>query len=328
MNGTRLSLVVTVVTCALLLVSVPASAQVDLTGIWASRLYEDYIDRGPGTDLVDYTGVPLNDEARAKALTYDPTVYAMEERQCYFNPPQAFSFLPQGLRIWNEVNSLGQIIAWRIGGSPERADMTIWMDGRPHPHASALHPFSGFTTGVWDGDTLTTYTTHLKAGYTRRGNGIPASDQATVTAHFTRHDDLLTVMTIQEDPVYLAEPFVVTRTWQLNPRGNQAPWTPCFSGTEVPRFEDTGIVPHYLPGENASLGFMAKTYHVPQEAALGYAETLYPEYRKKLRGTYTPPAACGRYCCGWIEAQGRPPAAPNLSCLTDGTGRLSGDRRD
>ncbi len=35
---------------ALMLVSVPASAQVDLTGVWASRLHEDYIDRGPGSE--------------------------------------------------------------------------------------------------------------------------------------------------------------------------------------------------------------------------------------------------------------------------------------
>jgi hypothetical protein len=29
---------------------------------------------------------------------------------------------------------------------------------------------------------------------------------------------------------------------------------------------------------------------------------------------YTPPALCGRYCCGWIERQGLPGAAPGLTC--------------
>lgn len=305
---------------ALLLVGVaaPAHAQIDLTGVWASRLHEDYVDRGPGSDLADFSGVPLTDEGRARALRYDPSTYAMKERQCLLNPPQIISFLPQGFRIWNEFDDMGRIIALRIGGTHERADWTIWLDGRPHPPAEALHDFGGFTTGTWDGPTLTTYTTHLKDGYTRRGNGIPASDQATLVSHFTRHENLLTVTTIQEDPVFLSEPFVVTRTWLFDPAVNTNIFTPCFSGTEIPRFEDSGIVPHYLPGEHPSARFMTDTYHVPQEAALGHAVTLYPEYRETLTRTYEQPASCTRYCCGWIEAQGRPEAAPNLRCVTGG----------
>ncbi|MGE3843627.1 MAG: hypothetical protein AB7I50_18810 [Vicinamibacterales bacterium] len=303
-----------------LALSSPAFAQVDLSGVWASRLHEDYIDRGPGSDLADYMGVPLSDEGRAKGLSYDPSTYAMEERMCLYAPWQVASFLPQGIRIWSELDASGRLIAWHVGGSPERDELTIWMDGRPHPSPNAFHPFSGFTTGRWEGDTLTTLTTHLKSGYTRRANGIPASDRATVTAHFTRHDNLLTVVTIQEDPVYLTEPFVVSRTWQLDPRGNQGVRSTCFSRAEIQRFEDTGVVPHYLPGdESPNVQFMTDTYKVPKEVTLGYAETLYPEYRLKLKGTYTPPVKCERYCCGWIEAQGRPEAAPNLMCRTAGS---------
>lgn len=308
---------------ALSLVAGTASADVDLNGTWASRLHEDYIDRGPGTDLGDYTGLALTDEARALALAYHPSTYAMEERQCIPSPLHVASFLPSGLRIWSELDAAGRIVAWRLSAMPERVGATIWMDGRPHPSPNAFSAFEGFTTGRWEGDTLTTVTTNLKAGYTRRGTGIPASDQATVVTHYTRHDDLLTIVTIQEDPIYLAERLVVSRTYQLNPRGNQAPWLPCFSANEVPRFQDSGIVPHFLEGENTAVDFLTKTYNLPREAVLGYAHTLYPEYRRQVGVSYTEPAVCTRYCCGWIEAQGRPPAAPNLSCLTDGTGRLS-----
>lgn len=295
-----------------------ATAQIDLTGVWASRLHEDYIDRGPGSDLADYTGVPLNDEGRAKALRYDASLYAMQERQCLFNPPQVASFLPQGVRIWNEVDGMGRVIGLHMSGSPERADMVVWLDGRPRPSRNDAHTFSGFTTGTWQGETLVATTTHLKDGYTRRGNGIPASDSATVTWYFIRHDNLLTVMTSQEDPVYLTEPLVVTRTYQFDPRANQANFVPCFSGTEVPRFEDSGIVPHLLPGENRDERFMTERYHLPREAALGYAESLYPEFRSRMKDTYQLPGTCDRYCCGWIEAQGRPQAAPNLNCITGG----------
>ena len=67
--------------CALL-VSVPAFAQIDLNGTYSLMMYEDYIERGPGSDLGDFTGVPLNDEARAKALLYTSDTQSMLERQC------------------------------------------------------------------------------------------------------------------------------------------------------------------------------------------------------------------------------------------------------
>jgi hypothetical protein len=82
-------------------------------------------------------------------------------------------------------------------------------------------------------------------------------------------------------------------------------------------------VPHYLPGQNPEADFMIRTYHLPKEAALGYAESLYPEYRKKIRNLYAPPASCGRYCCGWIERQGLPGAAPGLACNDGGLGTLN-----
>ena len=56
---------------AALLVSVPAFAQFDLSGTWGSRSNQDEMERGPGPDPVDYLGLPLNDEGRAKALSYN-----------------------------------------------------------------------------------------------------------------------------------------------------------------------------------------------------------------------------------------------------------------
>lgn len=306
-----------------LLTAAPASAQVDLTGTWVSRMHEDWFERGPGRDLADYSGLPLNDEGRALALKYEPTVLAMRERQCLLYSPYAWSYQPTGFQMWSETDGEGNLIAWKAGGNVLRDVLTVWIDGRPHPSTNEFYPFSGFTTGHWEGDTLVTTTTHLKAHTLRRGNGTPASDRTTIRAYFTRHDDLLTVMTIEEDPVYLTEPHVVSRTWQLDTHGSIPRWGICNAVTEIPRLEDTGIVPHHLPGANPDATFLEKTYNLPREAAMGYAETLYPEYRRKLRGAYTPPAACGRYCCGWLGFEGLPASAPGLSCIIGGTGKLS-----
>jgi hypothetical protein len=40
--------------------------------------------------------------------------------------------------------------------------------------------------------------------------------------------------------------------------------------------------PHHLPGKNPFLIEYAKNHHIPEEAAMGGAATMYPEYRKKL----------------------------------------------
>ena len=51
---------------------------------------------------------------------------------------------------------------------------------------------------------------------------------------------------------------------------------------------------------------------------MGHAASLYPEYRKTIRGVYVPPASCGRYCCGWIGVGGGSVnPAPGLDCITD-----------
>jgi len=55
-------------------------------------------------------------------------------------------------------------------------------------------------------------------------------------------------------------------------------------------------LPHYLPGENPFVDEFVKLYHLPLEAVLGNRETLYPEYRKKIKGNYVPPPPCAQSC--------------------------------
>src|SRR5262245_58027016 len=57
----------------------PAFGQVELAGSWAARNHE--VLAGDGLP-VDFTGIPLNDEGRTKALSYSQSQLAMVERQC------------------------------------------------------------------------------------------------------------------------------------------------------------------------------------------------------------------------------------------------------
>jgi len=292
-------------------ISVPVFAQIDLSGSWVALNQEDMMGRMAGPYPDDYTGLPLNEWGRARALSYSQSQLSMPERICAFYPPTYLVIGPFSLKVWNETEPLnGKTIAWTIGGWEDRAPTTIWMDGRPHPSKYAPHPKGGFTTGVWEGDVLTAYTTHMQAGYIRR-NGSPSSDQATMTTHFLRHDDLLTVTASIEDPIYLSEPYYLTRTFQLTASPLDSMGPPCIQGDEGVK---EGDVPHYLPGANPFVNEYTKDYHIPVEAVMGGAETMYPEYRKKIKDKYVAPEKCLRLCGGPPTGPGRgaaPPAARN-----------------
>ena len=301
-----------------LAVTAPAFAQFDLGGRWIRRSNQDDMESGPGPDPVDYLGLPLNDEGRARGLSFQYSAVSLPEHQCGYLTPFYIALGPFGLvvdRILDPVS--GVQIAWRIGGWVDRDITTIWLDGCAHPGPNAPHTTSGFTTGRWAGDTLTTVTTHMKAGMMRR-NGAPLSDRATITMHFTRHGDLLTLRALLEDPVYLSEPYVRSRVWQLdaNPNFGNGVSSPCEPISELPRAETGDVFPHYLPGTNPFVRELTDLYNLPQEAVLGGAQTMYPEFRKKLGG-YQPPPVCKRYCgCGGL----------GVACITDGSGVLQGGR--
>jgi hypothetical protein len=279
----------------LALVPTPAAAQVDLSGSWAARNHEDAMERGPGPYAVDYTGLPLNDDGRDKALSHSASQLGLIERQCGMYPPHYIALGPFGLKIWNETDPItGDTIAWKIGAWEDRAETTIWMDGRPHPSPNAPHPRGGFTTGTWDGDTLVTYTTHMRAGVIRR-NGAPNSDQATMTSYFFRYGDLLTLLIAVEDPVYLTEPYFVSKNFRLDSAPIRPIGPPCVPGYEGQSGDE---VPHYLPGANPSVDELTTLYHIPREAVLGGAPTMYPEFRKTMRGVYVRPEKCVRNCGG------------------------------
>jgi hypothetical protein len=254
-----------------------AYAQTELAGSWAAVGQEDLA--GDGIP-VDYTGMPLNDEARIRALSYSESQLAMVERQCQGWPAFYLAQGPFGLRIWTDTEPIkGTVISYTIGAWEDRAPLTIWMDGRPHPSPYAEHTRAGFTTGTWDGTTLVTYTTHMKAGFLRK-TGPPSSDEATMTLRFSRHNDLLTVLAIIEDPIYLSEPWVFSKNFQLSATPMAPVGPPCVTTYEGGKGEST---PHYVPEKNPFVDEMTKKYGVPREAVVGTPETLYPEYRKKFK---------------------------------------------
>jgi hypothetical protein len=267
------------------LTAAPAFAQVDFSGEWGPRFWEDQPERVPGPELFDYAGIPVSEAARLRASAWEASLQTLPEWQCR---PHSADYIwrgPSNLRISKEVDPVSRETVAFHAEWLRSVDRPVYLDDRPRPPDEALHTWGGFTKAKWDGDILTTVVTHLKEGYLRR-NGLPRSDKATLTEHWIRNGDILTVMTIVHDPVYLTEPFVRTTDYELA-LNQQIPPYPCGVVQEVDRAK--GVVPHHLPGTNPFTTEFAQRHSVPVEAAMGGAETMYPDYQRKLRTLKIPP---------------------------------------
>ena len=260
------------------LAGLPAFAQVDFSGEWAPRFYEDQLERGPGPELGDYLGIPINDADRQRGDNWDASLQTLPEWQCR---PHSADYIwrgPSALRISKEVDPVSREITAYHAEWLRSVDNPYYMDGRARPPANAPHTWGGFSTAEFVGDVLKITTTNLKEDYYRR-NGVPSSDEATLTQYWIRRGDILTWVTIAYDPLYLAEPMIRSSEYRWSPN-QQIPPYPCTPVEEIDR--PNGVVPHYLPGQNPFLSEFGQKYRLPMDVTLGGPATMYPEAARRL----------------------------------------------
>src|SRR5918999_326907 len=101
-----------------LFAATPASAQIDLTGTW-QRVGQS--DNGAAREPVDLLGMPLSDDGRAKALSYDIAALSATERQCQMYTPFYAFVGPFPLQITMEPDPVTQrLLAVKIAGWGDR----------------------------------------------------------------------------------------------------------------------------------------------------------------------------------------------------------------
>lgn len=281
------------VAAVILLAAVPAVAQVSFVGDWTGRYHEDQPDRVPGEEPGNMSGLPINDAARMYSDSWNEARYSVLEHQCAPYVIPYLYFGPNQIRI-SEMRhpETQELLALEFYHGTFQLRRTIWMDGRSHPPEYINHSFVGFSTGEFNGDTLTITTTHLKSGYVRRG-GLPMSDRTTVIEHWMRHGNTLSQVTIATDPVYLTEPFIRSQEFVEMERNNQNWLYNCEYAMEVPR--DRHHVPHYLPGQNPWNGEYEGKYVMPRGGVRGGAETLRPEWKPGAKPIAQPASANGGF---------------------------------
>jgi hypothetical protein len=261
----------------------------DISGEWRLENHED-----PGAlgalgqpPLGDYLGIPFNDAGRMRADTSAESIWGTPEYQCRpHSAPHQWRGLG-GARILKEQDPLSRDVSVYHIQFMRSLDRPVFMDKRPHPPAYAPHTWTGFSTGEWVGNTLKIVTTHLKDGYLKRG-GPQTSDLYTMTEFITRHDEILTITTVVDDPVYQDEPYVQSTTYVYDPVGMTAVETCNASAFAENGGTDRHHVPHFLPGQNTALTEWLKNEDwVPEAPTRGGVKTIYPEYRQTLNGSVT-----------------------------------------
>ena len=281
-NASRAKSVVPLLLGLMLLSGVPAFAQIDFTGVYNGNTNsEDGPERAAGPSLVEFLGLPINDYARQWGLAYKSSRLSLPEHECQVHVVSYIHRGPFGARIWEERDPVThQLIAINEAINTYGQHRTIWMDGRPHPSPNAPHTWMGFSTGRWEGNMLTITTTHVKQGWYRRSN-IPSSDEQTTVEHWVKNGNTWTHISVTDDPVYLAEPLIKSEDLNFTGNTNFNPFWNCEYIEEGERVR--GDVPSYMPGENPWVAEYAAQHNLPQEVTLGGPQTMYPEYRTRMK---------------------------------------------
>jgi hypothetical protein len=204
-----------------------ASAPVDLTGYWVAFISEEWRYRMVTPPKGDYRGIPLTPEGTRVANTWDPAAAEPEPCKAYGAP--AIMRIPGRVHIvWQDDNTL-------------RVDTDAGTQTRVFRFSSAAAPagpatWQGTSTARWERagrstGSLTVVTTNVRAGYLRR-NGVPYSENATVTEYFDvaphpAGGQVLIVTTVVEDPRYLQRPYIVSSHFKKEGDGSKWEPSPC-----------------------------------------------------------------------------------------------------
>ena len=256
------------------------AAALDLTGYWVSVISEDWKYRMVTPRSGVFDSLPLNAEGRKVGLSWDAAQDEAAGEACRAYTAANVMRLPGRLHItWRDANTLqidtdagtqtrllhfdraaqpGSDKTWQgfsvadwqgpgVGrGAPPVGDARVTgggvlapsvpggggrgLRGGPPPRQQAQINFGG---------DLKVVTTNFREGYLRK-NGVPYSEQATITEYIHRlpthpnGDNWLHVTTIVEDPRYLSQPFYTSTHFRLEPNDASFAPTPCATPPPLP----------------------------------------------------------------------------------------------
>jgi len=203
-----------------------SAAPVDLTGYWVAYITKDWRFRMVTPRKGDYQAVPMTEQARKVADSWDPAADEAAGNQCKAYGAGAIMRAPARFHItWQDDNTL-------------KVESDAGMQTRLFHFNSTAKPagertWQGNSTAQWQAGSLKVVTNNVRAGYLRK-NGIPYSENAVVTEYFDvaplpEGGQVLLVTTVVDDPQYLRLPFMVSSDFKKEADGSKWDPTPCTS---------------------------------------------------------------------------------------------------
>jgi hypothetical protein len=213
-----------------------ASAPIDLTGYWVAVVNEDWRFRMMTPPKGEYGGIQITKEALQIVNNWDPAADEKAGEQCKSYGAGAVMRLPARLHItWQDDSTLKVEVD---AGTQTRLFRFGSAGGQQTP-ATQERTWQGDSIAQWEpggrggppaGGSLTVVTKNMRAGYLRK-NGVPYSENATVTEYFdvspSPGGQILVVTTVVDDPRYLVQPLIVSSHFKKEADGSKWDPTPC-----------------------------------------------------------------------------------------------------
>jgi len=220
-------------------------APFDITGYWVSYVTENWRYRMVTPAKGEYRRIPASRAALPIINAWDPAADERAGNQCKSYGAGNIMSVPGRLHItWQDADTLridtDAGTQTRLFHFSPRTAATSTTATTATTAASGPRSWQGDSAATWEpaggpdsGGSLRVVTSNLRSGYLRK-NGVPYSEQATVTEHFdvaplAENGRLLLVTTIVDDPVYLNAPYVVSPHFKKEPDGSKWEPTPCSS---------------------------------------------------------------------------------------------------
>ena len=211
-----------------------AAAPIDLTGNWVSVVTEDWRWRMVTPPKGDFASVPLNPEGQKVGNSWDPAT----DGSCLAYGAAGLMRNPTRVRIsWENDRTIK--IETDAGVQTRRL-----VFGASQPPAQ--RSLQGYSVAEWEiaaagrgapagprRGNLKATTTMMSAGWLRK-NGVPYSENATMTEYFDRFaspngDEWFSVTTVVSDAKYLNQDFVTSTHFKKEADGSKWAPKPCKS---------------------------------------------------------------------------------------------------
>ena len=223
-----------------------AQAPFDMTGTWVSLVFEDWRWRMMTPPRGDFAGVLLTPAGIEFADSWDMDADKAAGNECRPYGVGGVFRLPGRLRIsWQDESTL------KIETSAGTQTRLLRFNP-PAAAASGERTWQGTSVAAWQanrpargfaGGNLKVTTTGFRLGYLRP-NGIPYSENASITEYYNRHDgpgtrQWLTIIMDIQDPLYHTDGFVTSTDFLKEPDDSKFSPTPCDIAR--PRLEDAPL---------------------------------------------------------------------------------------